>query len=297
RSAHPAPGFRGLARGRPLLAGRASGADAALASQRLRRGGRPGLVSALFGAVGHADLLGVRLHGRPVVRARPADRALRRRSAPVPDGAAAPARAMAALPGAARGLPAAGCRVRRRARDPGGDSRAALGAAPSLPQFDGLRGPRDGLFGRDVFRDPPDVGGDRCGVFAPVAGVRAGVSRVRLEGDRMASHLPETQQPPRRRLPPAQLTFEAYWLLSRHPLAYAGQIIVLSALAMVMQAVVTILVDGFTADVAPPWRPVVEVATYAGTAVTILLLGGTALFTSCQRAVVLGQPPGVRDGL
>jgi len=113
----------------------------------------------------------------------------------------------------------------------------------------------------------------------------------------MASHLPETQQPPRRRLPPAQLTFEAYWLLSRHPLAYAGQIIVLSAFAMVAQAVVTVLVDGFTADAGTPWRPVVEVATYAGTAVTILLLGGTALFVSCQRAVVLGQPPAVRDAL
>src|SRR5262249_21355960 len=104
-AAHPAAGLRGLARGPPLLAGRASGADLAIAPQRLRRGGRPGLVSALFGAVGHAGLLGVRLHGRPVVRARPADRALRRRSASVPDGAAAPARTVAALPGAARDLP------------------------------------------------------------------------------------------------------------------------------------------------------------------------------------------------
>src|SRR5262249_6219495 len=208
--------------------------------------------------------LGVRLRRGPVVRARPADRALRSRPASVPDGAAPPARAVAALPGAARDLPAAGPAVRRRARDPGRDARAALGAAPPLPQFDCIRGPGVGLRGRDVFRDPPDVGGDRCGVFAPVAGLRAGVSRVRLEGDRMASQLPETQHlPRRRRLPAAQLTFEAYWLVSRHPLAYAGQIIVLSAFAIVTQAVVTVLVDGFTADVGPPPRPLSAVGAHA----------------------------------
>ena len=113
----------------------------------------------------------------------------------------------------------------------------------------------------------------------------------------MANQLPETQQLRQRRLPAAQLTFEAYWLVSRHPLAYAGQVVALAALAIVAQAFVSILVDGFTADVGPPWRPVVEVATYAGTAVTILLLGGTAIFVSCQRAIVLGQPPALRDAL
>ena len=66
----------------------------------------------------------------------------------------------------------------------------------------------------------------------------------------MASHLPETPaapQPPGRRLPAAQLALEAYWLVTRHPLAYGGQILVLSALAMIIQSVMTILVDGFTA--------------------------------------------------
>jgi len=116
----------------------------------------------------------------------------------------------------------------------------------------------------------------------------------------MASQLPETPaapQPPGRRLPAAQLALEAYWLVTRHPLAYGGQILVLSALAMIIQSVMTILVDGFTAAADPQWRVVAEVADYAGTAVAILLFGGTTIFISCQRAIIIGEPPAMRHAL
>ena len=108
---------------------------------------------------------------------------------------------------------------------------------------------------------------------------------------------PEALPPPRRRLPVAQLAFEAYWLVSRHLLSYGLQILVLSAIAVPAQLAMSILVDAIMAGASPEWRVTVGVATYAGTAVAVLLIGGTAIFVSCQRAVVLGQRPAVRHAL
>jgi len=114
----------------------------------------------------------------------------------------------------------------------------------------------------------------------------------------MVSHLPETPLlPPRRRLPSGQLALEAYWLVTRHFLTYASQIFLLSVLAMFVQSATVILTEGLTTLVDPFWRALTNVVIYAGAAEVVLLLGGAAIFVSCQRAIVLGQAPAARHAL
>jgi hypothetical protein len=110
------------------------------------------------------------------------------------------------------------------------------------------------------------------------------------------SNPPETSavRPP---LPTAQLALEAYWLLRRNARVFAGQVLALSAVSWFVQITVAIVFDIGTAQAGTGFRIVVLQLTYIAAFVTILILGGTAIFISCQRAIVLDQAPAVSHAL
>lgn len=113
----------------------------------------------------------------------------------------------------------------------------------------------------------------------------------------MSDHLPKTSASTRTPLPAAQLAIEAYWLVMRHAGVYSGQILALSAISWFVQIVVEIVFDIATAQAGPGFRFAVLQVTQIGAFVTVLVLGGTAIFISCQRQIVLGQTPAVSHAL
>jgi hypothetical protein len=110
------------------------------------------------------------------------------------------------------------------------------------------------------------------------------------------SNPPETSavHPP---LPARQLALDAYWLVMRHGRVHAGQLLALSALSWFVQITVAIVFDLATAQAGLGFRTVVLQLTYIAAFVTVLILGGTAIFISCQRAIVLDQAPAVSHAL
>src|SRR5262245_49962315 len=98
-------------------------------------------------------------------------------------------------------------------------------------------------------------------------------------------------------LPPGQLAIESYWLLRRHAGVYAAQVAALAGVCWVVELAVTIVVDVGTVHAGPGFRAVAAHLSYIGALVTILVLGGTAMFVSCQRAIVLDQVPAVGHAL
>src|SRR5919109_465268 len=106
----------------------------------------------------------------------------------------------------------------------------------------------------------------------------------------MSSHSPERTAAPLR---PGQLAIESYWLAMRHGGVYAGQVLALAGVCWVVQLAVAIVADLGTAHAGPEVRVVVEHLSYIGALVTVLVLGGTAMFVSCERAIVLDQAPAV----
>lgn len=111
------------------------------------------------------------------------------------------------------------------------------------------------------------------------------------------SNLPETSAAPHPPLSAPQLALEAYWLVMRHARVYSGQVLALSAISWVVQIAVAIVFDVGTAQAGSGFRTVVLQLAYIAAIVTVLVLGGTAIFISCQRAIVLGQAPAVRHAL
>jgi len=113
----------------------------------------------------------------------------------------------------------------------------------------------------------------------------------------VSSQLPETRALPPTALPTTQLAFEAYWHIWRHLRIYAGQVLVLSAVTCFVQLLMNIVAS----TVIPQASASVQVASqqlvFVVTVVTVLLLGGTAIFIDCQRAIVLGHTPAVGHAL
>jgi hypothetical protein len=110
----------------------------------------------------------------------------------------------------------------------------------------------------------------------------------------MSSHSPERSAAP---LPAVQLAIDSYWLVMRHAGVYAGQVLALAGVCWAVQLAVAIVVEIGTAGASPEFRIVVAHLSYIGALVTILLLGGTAMFISCQRAIVLARAPAVGHAL
>jgi hypothetical protein len=113
----------------------------------------------------------------------------------------------------------------------------------------------------------------------------------------MRSRLPETAVPPRTDLPAAQIALEAYWHVGRHFRIYAGQVLVLSAICWFVQIATNILVFEVMARASPGLQAATLQLTYVVAVVAVLLLGGTAIFIDCQRAIVLGRPPAISHAL
>jgi hypothetical protein len=109
--------------------------------------------------------------------------------------------------------------------------------------------------------------------------------------------LPET--PPRTpvALPAAQLALEAYWHVGRHLGVYAGQVLALSAVSWLVQFVMGIVFSTIMAGAGADAQTAAQQLVFVVTVVAILLLGGTAIFIDCQRAIVLGLPPAVGHAL
>ena len=110
----------------------------------------------------------------------------------------------------------------------------------------------------------------------------------------MSSHSPERAAAP---LPAGQLAIDAYWLVLRHAGVYAGQVLALAAISWLVQIAVAIVVEISTAHASTEFRIVALHLSYIGALVTVLVLGGTAMFISCQRAIVLDQAPAVGHAL
>jgi hypothetical protein len=113
----------------------------------------------------------------------------------------------------------------------------------------------------------------------------------------MKSPLPETPPPLRTALPAAQLALEAYWQIGRHLRVYAAQVLVLSAVAWFVEMAASILVAMVLIGADPGAYGTAQQLAFVVTIVTLLLLGGTAIFIDCQRAIVLGLPPAIGHAL
>jgi hypothetical protein len=113
----------------------------------------------------------------------------------------------------------------------------------------------------------------------------------------MSSRLPQTPAAMPVALPAAQIALEAYWQVGRHFRIYAAQILVLSAIGGVVQFVTYFLVGIVMARADPVLQTASLQLAFVITIVTVLLLGGTAIFIDCQRAIVLGLPPAIGHAL
>ena len=113
----------------------------------------------------------------------------------------------------------------------------------------------------------------------------------------MTSTLPETPPQPRAALPAAQLVLEAYWHVGRHLWIYAGQVLALAAVSWLVQMVMSILVTIVMGRADPGAQMGAQQLMFVVTVVGVLLLGGTAIFIDCQRAIVLGLRPAVGHAL
>jgi hypothetical protein len=113
----------------------------------------------------------------------------------------------------------------------------------------------------------------------------------------VSSRLPDKTLPPRIALPAGQIALEAYWHVGRHLRIYAAQVLVLSAVTwfveMAMSLLVALVLAGASAGVQAAAQQLVLIVTI----VTMLLLGGTAIFIDCQRAIVFGLSPAIGHAL
>ena len=113
----------------------------------------------------------------------------------------------------------------------------------------------------------------------------------------MSSRLPETSVPPRAALPAAQIALEAYWHVGRHFRTYAAQILVLSAVTWFVLIAMNILVSLVLVRASAGVQTAAQQLVFVVAVVTVLLLGGTAIFIDCQRAIVLGLSPAIGHAL
>ncbi len=113
----------------------------------------------------------------------------------------------------------------------------------------------------------------------------------------MTSLLPET--PPRApvALPAAQIVLEAYWHVGRHARTYVAQILVLSAVTWFVLIAMNIVVSLLLVRASVGVQLAAQQFVYVIAVVTVLLLGGTAIFIDCQRAIVLGLTPAIGHAL
>ena len=113
----------------------------------------------------------------------------------------------------------------------------------------------------------------------------------------MSSTLPELPAAPRVSLPAAQMVLEAYWHIGRHARTYAGQVFVLSAIGAFLHLVTLWLLAMVMPRVGFGTQVAAHQLVFVVTIVTVLVLGGTAIFIDCQRAIVLGHSPAVGHAL
>ncbi len=108
----------------------------------------------------------------------------------------------------------------------------------------------------------------------------------------MSSRLPAAA---RAALPAAQMALEAYWQVARHPRIYAGQILALAVATWFVQLATSVIAYMATAQAGPGIQAAFLQVVNIAAVVTVLVLGGTAIFIACQRAIVLGRAPALRD--
>jgi len=113
----------------------------------------------------------------------------------------------------------------------------------------------------------------------------------------MTSEPTDTSAPRRPVLPAGQIAIEAYWLIARHGRTYAAQILALSMLAWFVHFVTTLIVSMGVQGTRVAVQAALLQLSYIGAIVTVLVLGGTAIFISSQRAIVLGAAPTVGQAL
>jgi len=113
----------------------------------------------------------------------------------------------------------------------------------------------------------------------------------------VSSRLPETSLPPRTLLPAGQIALEAYWHVGRHLRIYAAQVLVLSAVTWFVELAMSILVSLVLVRASVAMQAAAQQLVLVVTIVTVLLLGGTAIFIDCQRAIVFGLSPAVGHAL
>jgi hypothetical protein len=111
----------------------------------------------------------------------------------------------------------------------------------------------------------------------------------------MSSQLPETTAAPPVVLPAGQMVLEAYWYVARHLRVYAGQILLLAVICWFAQFAASIFAVAATAAASAATQTAVVQLTYIAAVVAVLILGGTAVFMSSQRAIVLGRAPLASD--
>jgi hypothetical protein len=111
------------------------------------------------------------------------------------------------------------------------------------------------------------------------------------------SRLPESSAPLPVALPAAQIALEAYWHVGRHLRTYVGQVLVLSAVGWFVQIATNILVSLVAVRASAGAQAASQQLVFVVTVVTVLLLGGTAIFIDCQRAIVLGLTPAIGHAL
>jgi len=111
------------------------------------------------------------------------------------------------------------------------------------------------------------------------------------------SRLPETSVPPRTSLPAAQIALEAYWHVGRHLRIYAAQVLILSAVSWFVEIAMNIVVSMVVSRASAEAQLASQQLGFVVAIVTVLLLGGTAIFIDCQRAIVLGLPPAIGHAL
>jgi hypothetical protein len=113
----------------------------------------------------------------------------------------------------------------------------------------------------------------------------------------VSSRLPETPPPPPTTLPAAQIVLEAYWHVGRHLRTYAAQIFVLSAVTWFVLIAMNILVSLVLVRASVGVQTAAQQLVFVVAVVTVLLMGGTAIFIDCQRAIVFGLSPAIGHAL
>src|SRR5262245_43784103 len=104
-----------------------------------------------------------------------------------------------------------------------------------------------------------------------------------------------TSSAPSPPLPPLRTVLEGYRALAPHGPVYIGQILILTLVIWLLQ-VTTKFAVGLPAHATPAvMSRILYIVLYIACGIIPLIAGGTAMLISCQRALILGRRPTLRD--